>query len=250
MPPKKSKEVKPKRGRGRPKGSKNKPPKRGPGRPSAFTKQIRDIILDGIRHGMSKRDSCKMAGVDPTTVCGWVREGEAKGEGPYFKFAQSYKTAGFMAEKERNRLIEEHGKNDWKALAWLNERTKPSRYARRMVHKHDGPVPHEDLDQHREPAQRRAKKYSETKDDSLAFWRSIRDAADAPMADKIKAQERIDILMGHDKHERETDDARNLAMDVLQTIGAIQKAGGPPSPPGGKGGETNGNLEKGGPADG
>jgi len=83
-------------------------PKRG-GRPSKFTKQTREVILQELSLGASKKEACKNAGVSYDSLNRWIRKGENCKSGIYYDFLNKIKQK--ILEGRHHKIHLEHVPN-------------------------------------------------------------------------------------------------------------------------------------------
>lgn len=100
-----------------------------------------------LRNGNYIETSCRASGLSVSTYYGWVERGEADVEAeldtPYAQFSQACARA--RAEGEAVLVQEvraasrgtERQPGDWKAAAWMLERTLPDKYGQKREVKHD-----------------------------------------------------------------------------------------------------------------
>jgi IS30 family transposase len=106
-----------------------KKPKRTRGQPTKLTPAVAETILKVIRQTGSFEDACLVAGIGERTFYRWKSEGQRQPEGEYWQFWQAVKKAQASRRVGFERKLLKHGKEHWQAIAWLAERTEPSRYA-------------------------------------------------------------------------------------------------------------------------
>lgn len=111
------------------------------GRPSLIHTGRASKLLEAIGLGMAFSDACEAADLGQSTVLEWVRRGEARDpvRGPdpaYARFAEDYRTARAAGELKLLGDIASaqtaSGEPDWRARAWILERTRPDRYGKRL----------------------------------------------------------------------------------------------------------------------
>lgn len=104
------------------------------GRPTKLTKAVKTTILDGVRLGMAYTRVCALAGISHDTFVNWQKAGAEEGaREPYRSFARELEQAKAQGVQRRVVRIEQQGREDWRALAWLLERQFPEEYGRRTV---------------------------------------------------------------------------------------------------------------------
>ncbi len=133
--------------------------KRGMGRPSKLTPETREIIVRGIKEGLTYEQSAKLAGVNTSTLHRWKAKGEASKSGKFCDFSHDIKRANVEARAihlqiianasagghvvQEVREVRDSNGNltkriitarqlppDWKASAWILERRFPSEFGK------------------------------------------------------------------------------------------------------------------------
>ena len=98
-------------------------------RPTKATEETIKLILDNLREGRGRIETCKMAGIDHDTFMNWMR---AKSD-----FSEAVKKAeadGLLAMRESalRSIQKAHEQRDqWQAAAWLLERKFADEFAKR-----------------------------------------------------------------------------------------------------------------------
>lgn len=114
-------------------------------RSSTFRPEIADAIVEAVRRGAYRSTAAAAVGVPSSTLAGWIKRGaldlsmaqEAIEAGmtvrlsEFADFVLRLSAAEARYEIDLTALIDAHGLNDWRALAWRLERTRPDRYGRR-----------------------------------------------------------------------------------------------------------------------
>jgi hypothetical protein len=103
--------------------------KRGRGQPTKLTPAVAEAILKVVRTTGSFEDACRVAGIGERTFYRWKSEGQRQVDGEYWQFWQAVKKAQASRRVGFEKKLLKHGKEHWQAIAWLAERTEPSRYA-------------------------------------------------------------------------------------------------------------------------
>lgn len=80
------------------------------------------VILAAIEEGSSDRAAAALGGISPGTFYDWLRRGKA-GEEPFATFELLARAAKARREQQRVKVIEDASKTDWRAAAWLLERS-------------------------------------------------------------------------------------------------------------------------------
>ena len=112
---------------------------RKPGRPSKLTPQRKDKILAAVRCGASFKTACGAAGIHESTFYRWQERGaEQDAPSEYREFCEDLTHAEEEGNAARVALIMRAAKTDWRAAAWLLERTNPDRWSMRYKIEHSG----------------------------------------------------------------------------------------------------------------
>lgn len=127
--------------------------------PSGLDEQTHATIIRALRLGLRLTEAAILAGVTDRTVRGWRRRGRQEHDGPYCRFAFDARRALAEWELACLSVIREaaHGREatttklvtrsdgaverttetqlirHWQAAAWMLERRRPDKYARRWV---------------------------------------------------------------------------------------------------------------------
>lgn len=99
------------------------------GRPTKCTPDVSDAFLRAVARGMDYKLACDAVDIDYSTFKRWMQLGEA-GEQPYCAFRAAVLCA--RAERAAHLLdkIEAFAVDDWRAAAWILERTMPEHFAK------------------------------------------------------------------------------------------------------------------------
>lgn len=101
------------------------------GRPSHFTPENREKILTAVRLGTADMIMGASAGVDYSTIRGWVAKGEKEGKGEFYEFSLALKAAKGERVNRWLAMIEKAAQiGTWQAAAWKLERLYPEQYGR------------------------------------------------------------------------------------------------------------------------
>ena len=135
------------------------------GRKTKLTAEIQELLLKGIRLGLTYKEAAQLAGIHEATFYRWKKMGEKAGSGIFYEFCESLKRANVEAmvfHLKRicdvalggQKIIEEkimfkrnNNTNDeipirrvrvtkytlpvWQASAWILERRFPDRWGKR-----------------------------------------------------------------------------------------------------------------------
>lgn len=105
------------------------------GRPSAFSDLVAQAIIDALRVGASVTDAAERIGISDRTVHLWIRQGEndyesGNGETDKATFFRDVMRARADARVSALKAVRGHMDLDWRAGAWILERTAPEHYGR------------------------------------------------------------------------------------------------------------------------
>ena len=95
------------------------------GRPTKRTKKLVDELLDASRSGAPYNIACAAVGIHPDTFGDWRRRDPA--------FAREVDQVAAQGALRRLKKIEQHGEENFAALAWLLERRYPQEFSRPEV---------------------------------------------------------------------------------------------------------------------
>ena len=138
------------------------------GRRPKISPKIREIIITGIKSGMTYKAACDLAGIGQTTFYRWQELGETEQSGVYREFWQELKNAEAEIQQRMLDVVRESAEKgteevtkvtrrdangnivetvetlkssprDWRAAMTFLERRNPEEFARRFVH-HGGSV--------------------------------------------------------------------------------------------------------------
>lgn len=113
------------------------------GRPSKLTVPVVQVLLEGIKHGLSYKLAVMRCGIDYSTFCRWVEKGEQQSTGEYREFCDRLELAQAEGAFANVLKIKAAAAKDWRAAAWLLEARHPDEYGRRRIEvtgKDGGPV--------------------------------------------------------------------------------------------------------------
>lgn len=116
-------------------------------RRTKYTPERRDIIVDGVRNGLTYRLAAAKAGIHEDTVTDW------KSKHP--DFSERLLVAEAEAAQEALVRIGSASKDDWRAAAWILEHRHPNDYGKTVTENQhtgkDGEGPIEFLYQQYQP---------------------------------------------------------------------------------------------------
>lgn len=95
------------------------------GRPCLLTPKRKQIILDGIRKGLTRRLAAMKAGVGESTVYEWMR---TKPE-----FRQAIEDIEIEAAEKHLKNITDAGYGDWRASAWILQNRHREDFGKQVV---------------------------------------------------------------------------------------------------------------------
>ena len=88
-------------------------------------------FYEAVRYGSKIKHACQYAGINVSTYYTWRRRA-LKGEEPYATFLRGIEQAQGEFVARNLEAIHAHTAIDWKAAAWLLERSYPEEYAMRQ----------------------------------------------------------------------------------------------------------------------
>lgn len=128
-------------------------------RPTKLTDEIIDLLVKGIKSGLTYNDAAQLAGIHKRTLERWRKKGELAKSGPYCRFYRSIKKAEVEArmilltrindasagrQVVREKRVERNANGEvkrivkitrtlppvWQAAAWILERRYPDEFGR------------------------------------------------------------------------------------------------------------------------
>ena len=100
------------------------------GRPTLFVKEVKDKIIKAVSKGNYLCDAAESAGIDPSTLKRWMKQGRREKSGEYYDFY----TAIVKSEKQViSKCVEgviSQGKKDARHLQWYLERKMPEKWGK------------------------------------------------------------------------------------------------------------------------
>ena len=87
----------------------------------AFSPDLADKVIDGLKKGHTKTNVCKMLGLGDNAIRRW-RQKDRSGDERYAGFDLRVKAAEEAAQGNLIDCITVHSQDDWRAAAWLLER--------------------------------------------------------------------------------------------------------------------------------
>jgi hypothetical protein len=98
------------------------------GRPSKFTPEIGAAIVKSLAIGATRTDAVGAVGIDYGTFSNWLKQGEEKGSGPFFRFFVACRQAESEARLKYTSVIAKAAsEGDWRAaLEYLKRRDRPN----------------------------------------------------------------------------------------------------------------------------
>lgn len=91
--------------------------------------EILEAMLRAIRRGAPPDVAAAVAGVDPRTFRRWRQQGR-DGIEPYASLEKRIDEAEATQEMGYVSRVRKYGRGDWRASAWLLERSRPNRWGR------------------------------------------------------------------------------------------------------------------------
>lgn len=108
------------------------PPKPKGGRPSKLTPELEAAIISRLKLCGTLEDVSAICGVTMQTLHNWRERGRKQQRGKFRRFFDAVQQAQQDRNVARESSILLASRKDWKALAWLMERTNPKMYAPRV----------------------------------------------------------------------------------------------------------------------
>ena len=105
------------------------------GRPSKLTPETTRVLAECLEKGLTYTVACAAAGITYTSFRSWLIKGEAAGQGEYFDFFNTIRSAEMIGR----RLLEERALKEAAALAIL-ERRYPEDWGKRERHDPGGDI--------------------------------------------------------------------------------------------------------------
>ena len=93
-----------------------------------LTPEVVEALLAALAGRCTVADACWVAGVSDRTYRRWRARGEA-GEGAFSAFLSAVQRTRAAARRDALAIIREAGKTDWRAAAWLVERSDPGNWS-------------------------------------------------------------------------------------------------------------------------
>ena len=91
---------------------------------------LQGAIAQAVRLGASTGEAARICGLNPATVCLWLRKGAA-GKEPYRSFRFAVARARSVFIQRQLAALRRHGRRHWRACVWLLERIGGRRYRRK-----------------------------------------------------------------------------------------------------------------------
>jgi hypothetical protein len=98
-----------------------------------LTPEVLKSILKTLDSCGTVADACEIAGISRPTFFVWKQKGERQAKGKYRDFLDALTLAVVKRRAAREKKVLGAGEKDWRATAWMMERTEPTRYAPRVV---------------------------------------------------------------------------------------------------------------------
>lgn len=106
---------------------------------NSFKRETIVRFYEAIRYGAKIKAACQYAGINTKTYYDWKRRA-AEGEEPYRTFVIGVEQAKGEFVVRNLQAIHAHTAIDWKAAAWLLERSFPEDYAMRQYIEEEPPL--------------------------------------------------------------------------------------------------------------
>jgi len=111
-------------------------------RRSKLTEDLQHKITALLRNGNYVETACGAAGISVSTFYAWMERGEADEragtQSAFLEFSEAVHRTRAEGEALLLQQIRQAAPTDWRAAAWILERTAPERFGRRTEIKHDG----------------------------------------------------------------------------------------------------------------
>lgn len=118
---------------------KSKPPTKT-GRPCLLTKERQAQLMNAIADGVPLKQAAMLAGISYDSLNRWRARGEAFNAPLIFRqFCKALERANAKAMHRLVTNINEAGKSDWRASAWMLERRFGDEFAKPQKLEHSGP---------------------------------------------------------------------------------------------------------------
>ena len=108
------------------------------GRPTKLTPELQEKVCAALRVGNYATVAIQYAGISEHTYYEWLQRGESEPGSIYERFRAAVRKAEADAEVEGVAIIEQAGRKEWQARAWLLERKYPYKWGRFERHEHTG----------------------------------------------------------------------------------------------------------------
>ena len=116
-------------------------PKRRRGRPSKLTPEVEARIFGAVRCAAPDHVACAAAGIAPSTLTLWQRRArDPNAPRQYRRFAKRLAAARHEGNVGRLAMMHKAAQTDWRAAAWLLERTLPRDFSPRQRVEHSGGI--------------------------------------------------------------------------------------------------------------
>lgn len=93
-----------------------------------LTPRLQEVICKYVESGATLPHACAAAGISWNTCKEWAKPHMVDHE-PFASFAAAVEQAKAKWSADAAVKINDHGSNDWKALAWMLERRNPDDYS-------------------------------------------------------------------------------------------------------------------------
>jgi hypothetical protein len=110
-----------------------------PGRPSKLDPERAKRFFTVIRTGATIEAASALAGVAVRSIYNWLEKGRAGRKGDYVQFLRAFELARAEGEITMISAIRTAGRQDWRATAWILERSYQPKWSLRQQLEHSGP---------------------------------------------------------------------------------------------------------------
>ena len=103
------------------------------GRPTICTPEVIEAVREALDLGMMRMHAQDAAGISESTWDNWCRRGET-GEEPFVAFLATVRAGRSSGIKRNLKVIRDAAPDDWKAAAWVMERSHGYYKRERVLH--------------------------------------------------------------------------------------------------------------------
>lgn len=103
------------------------------GRPLTFTPKLAGEVISAVERGVPLRQAAALAGVSDALLHMWLRFGRDGKEQKYVDFEREVYRASAICVDITVKRLNEAAEEDWRAGAWLLERTHPREFGKHQT---------------------------------------------------------------------------------------------------------------------